>query len=115
MSKGVRGRNLVQGNQGEEMNRRAKIFLPVLLVWLAAAFVYSFIHHGQMRPPKEGRRWSLGFPENLLRITVGHSGISITDLYDRSTEDEPFRKEWCAKMGLGFELPQLAASSTPAS
>jgi integrase len=60
------------------------------------------------------RRRSLGFPENLLRFTVGHSGISITDLYDQSAEDEAYRKEWCAKMGLGFELPVIVDAGHPA-
>ena len=59
------------------------------------------------------RRRSLGFPENLLRFVVGHSGISITDLYDQSPEDEAYRKKWCAKVGLGFELPQLGKAGEP--
>lgn len=53
------------------------------------------------------RRRSIGFPEFLLRSIVGHSGKSITDLYDKSAEDEAFRKYWAEKAGLGFELPEL--------
>jgi hypothetical protein len=44
---------------------------------------------------------------------VGHSGASITDVYDKSAEDEAFRKEWSAKAGLGFELPELCKPGDP--
>jgi integrase len=59
------------------------------------------------------RRRSIGFPEFLLRSIVGHSGRSITDLYDKSADDEAYRKHWAKEAGLGFALPELRKSGAP--
>jgi integrase len=60
------------------------------------------------------RRRRLGFPECLLTSIVGHSGAGITDLYDKSAQDETYRKEWAAKVGLGFALPEFRNATHPA-
>jgi integrase len=43
-------------------------------------------------------------PENLLRYWIGHSCKSITDDYDKGSEDKSYRKQCVLDAGLGFEL-----------
>jgi hypothetical protein len=45
-------------------------------------------------------------PENLLRFWVGHSGRSVTDLYDRVREDRDSRFI-AEQVGLGFDPPEV--------
>jgi integrase len=46
-----------------------------------------------------------GVPEDLIQLWLGHAGRSVTDDYARQLrEDVPFRQEWAARAGLGFEL-----------
>ena len=46
-----------------------------------------------------------GVPEDLIRFWLGHAGRSVTDDYARQLRDDiPFRQEWAARTGLGFEL-----------
>jgi integrase len=47
-------------------------------------------------------------PEDLTRLWLGHSKQSVTDLYAGGLEnDEAWRREWCERAGLGFELNGL--------
>jgi integrase len=47
-------------------------------------------------------------PEDLLRIWMGHASVSVTDLYAEGLRnDESFRRDWCARAGLGFVLDGL--------
>jgi integrase len=45
-------------------------------------------------------------PEDLVRAWIGHSAGSITDKYSKLGSDLQVRREWCEKIGLGFELPR---------
>lgn len=45
-----------------------------------------------------------GVPESIIRFWVGHADKSITDRYDKSSQDTEIRKTWAAKAGLGFSL-----------
>jgi hypothetical protein len=46
-----------------------------------------------------------GVPKDLIRFWLGHAGRSVTDDYARQRRDDvPFRQEWAARVGLGFEL-----------
>jgi integrase len=46
-----------------------------------------------------------GVPDDLIQLWLGHAGRSVTDDYARQLrEDVPFRQEWAARVGLGFEL-----------
>jgi len=38
---------------------------------------------------------------------MGHTGESMSDLYDKIKEDVAFRKQWAEKCGFGFELPSI--------
>ncbi len=47
-------------------------------------------------------------PEDLIKLWLGHSKQSVTDLYARGLEkDEAWRQEWCDRAGLGFMLVGL--------
>lgn len=44
-------------------------------------------------------------PEDLIGLSLGHSGATVTDAYARQVrEDVPFRQKWAEHAGLGFEL-----------
>jgi integrase len=44
-------------------------------------------------------------PEDLIKIWLGHAKNSVTDLYASGLKDDQiWRREWCDKVGLGFEL-----------
>ena len=52
-----------------------------------------------------------GLPENLIKQWLGHSQ-NLIDLYAAQLRyDETYRREWCAKAGLGFELGELGYKS----
>jgi integrase len=44
-------------------------------------------------------------PDGLLKFWMGHSDKSLSDTYDRSREDEQYRKDVAKAMGVGFVLP----------
>jgi integrase len=46
-------------------------------------------------------------PEGLQKFWMGHTGESMTDLYDKIKEDVVFRRMWAEKCGVGFELPSV--------
>jgi integrase len=47
-------------------------------------------------------------PEDLTRLWLGHSKVSVTDFYAGGLEkDEAWRREWCERAGLGFSLVGL--------
>jgi integrase len=47
-------------------------------------------------------------PEDLIRFWLGHSSASVTDLYAEGLQnDEPWRRDWCDRAGLGFVLDGL--------
>jgi len=48
-----------------------------------------------------------GLPEDLIKFWVGHESKSITDRYSKLAQDVAFRQFWCAKAGIGFELPEV--------
>jgi integrase len=51
-------------------------------------------------------------PEDLIRIWLGHSCKSVTDLYAGGLEhDEEWRREWCDTVGMGFGLRGLQNAS----
>ena len=52
-----------------------------------------------------------GLPEDLIKFWVGHGGKSITDRYSKLAQDAQFRQFWCAKAGIGFQLPEAQCSS----
>jgi integrase len=45
-------------------------------------------------------------PNDLIQIWLGHAPTSVTDLYaeDGVKEDREWRREWCDKVGLGFQM-----------
>jgi len=43
-------------------------------------------------------------PEPLIRYWLGHSGVSITDVYDKSSSDDGFRQAEAERVGAGFEF-----------
>lgn len=45
-----------------------------------------------------------GVPEGLIQFWAGHAGETTTDRYDKIRTDVEARKEWAAKIGLGFQL-----------
>jgi hypothetical protein len=46
-------------------------------------------------------------PENLIKQWMGHSQ-SLMDLYAAQLRyDVTYRREWCERAGLGFELGEL--------
>jgi integrase len=52
-----------------------------------------------------------GVPENLIKQWMGHSQ-NLMDLYAaQSRLDMAYRREWCDRAGLGFELGELGYKS----
>jgi integrase len=52
-----------------------------------------------------------GVPENLIKLWMGHSQ-NLMDLYAAQLRlDMAYRREWCEKAGLGFELGELGYKS----
>jgi integrase len=52
-----------------------------------------------------------GVPENLIKQWLGHSQ-NLMDLYAAQLRyDVTYRREWCEKAGLGFELGELGHKS----
>jgi integrase len=52
-----------------------------------------------------------GVPENLIKLWLGHSQ-NLMDLYAAQLRlDVAYRREWCEKAGLGFELGELGYKS----
>lgn len=46
-----------------------------------------------------------GCPEDLVRMWLGHAPTSVTDMYALGLlNDESRRREWCERVGLGFNL-----------
>jgi len=43
-------------------------------------------------------------PESLIRFWLGHSTTSITDLYDKSCEDDSYRQAEAERVGMGFSI-----------
>ena len=76
------------------------------------------------------RRWrvsylkTVGTPDSLLKAWIGHShgnqscekgtwGNDITALYDKSAEDQEWRRTVGNRVGIGFELPDLKSGDPP--
>ena len=58
---------------------------------LFAAFVFAVLR-------------KVGVPEDLIKLWLGHSQ-NVIDLYAAQLRyDESYRRQWCEKAGLGFEL-----------
>jgi len=54
-------------------------------------------------------------PEDLIRLWLGHSKRTITDLHAAGLEhDEAWRREWCERVGLAFSLNGLGGLQKPA-
>ena len=52
-----------------------------------------------------------GAPDDLIKLWLGHSQ-NLIDLYAAQLRyDETYRREWCKKAGLGFELGELGYKS----
>jgi integrase len=52
-----------------------------------------------------------GVPEDLIKLWLGHSQ-NLIDLYAAQLRcDETYRREWCEKAGLGFDLGELGYKS----
>jgi integrase len=52
-----------------------------------------------------------GVPENLIKLWMGHSQ-NLMDLYAAQLRlDIAYRREWCDRAGLGFELGELGYKS----
>jgi hypothetical protein len=50
-------------------------------------------------------------PENLIKLWIGHSQ-NLMDLYAAQLRlDMAYRREWCERAGLGFELGELGYKS----
>src|SRR5258708_17625958 len=53
----------------------------------------------------------VGAPDDLIKLWLGHSQ-NLIDLYAAQLRyDETYRREWCEKAGLGFELGELGYKS----
>lgn len=51
-------------------------------------------------------------PEELIALWIGHAPKTITDLYAEGLkQDRDWRREWCAKAGLGFSWSGLVGAS----
>ena len=46
-------------------------------------------------------------PEGLRKYWMGHPDESLSDLYDKISEDVEFRRKWAEKCGFGFELSSV--------
>jgi hypothetical protein len=54
-----------------------------------------------------------GVPDDLIKLWLGHSQ-NLIDLYAAQLRyDETYRREWCEKAGLGFELGEMISSFRP--
>ena len=52
-----------------------------------------------------------GAPDDLIKLWLGHSQ-NLIDLYAAQLRyDEAYRREWCERVGLGFELGELGYKS----
>lgn len=47
-----------------------------------------------------------GVPRGLVMYWTGHHAADTHDLYVKSDKDEVLRREWAAKAGLGFTIPE---------
>ncbi|MGA8010941.1 MAG: tyrosine-type recombinase/integrase [Candidatus Acidiferrales bacterium] len=54
-----------------------------------------------------------GAPDSLIQFWLGHSGSSMTDVYDRGREDLQYRKDVALSLGVGFELPKTLTATHP--
>jgi integrase len=52
-------------------------------------------------------------PDALLKFWMGHSPKDMSDLYDKSAEDLPYRRHVAKAMGVGFELPKTLTAKPP--
>jgi integrase len=53
-------------------------------------------------------------PEDLIKIWLGHAPTTVTDLYASGLkEDQEWRREWCDKVGLGFQKNNVELSPAP--
>jgi integrase len=53
-------------------------------------------------------------PDGILKFWMGHSKKKdMSDVYDRSSEDVPYRKDVALAMGVGFELPKTLTAKQP--
>lgn len=52
-------------------------------------------------------------PDGLLKFWMGHTKRDMSDVYDRSSEDVPYRKDVSIAMGVGFELPKTLTAKRP--
>jgi hypothetical protein len=53
----------------------------------------------------------VGVPDDLIKLWLGHSQ-NLIDLYAAQLRyDETYRREWCEKAGLGFDLGELGYKS----
>ncbi|MGC1415569.1 MAG: hypothetical protein WA817_09825 [Candidatus Acidiferrum sp.] len=55
----------------------------------------------------------MGCAEDILRGWLGHAGLSQTDVYSKLSENVTARKEWAARVGLGFDLPSISSVDAP--
>jgi hypothetical protein len=46
----------------------------------------------------------------LQKYWLGHAGTDMTDLHDRSSDDEQYRRDVATAMGVGFELPKTLSA-----
>ncbi len=49
-----------------------------------------------------------GVPDALIKFWVGHEAGDITEVYTQVGGEIESRKQWAAKAGLGFQLPELS-------
>jgi len=54
-------------------------------------------------------------PDALLKFWMGHSPKDMTDLYDKSSEDLPYRRHVAKAMGVGFVLPKALTPKSKTS
>ena len=53
-------------------------------------------------------------PWDLEKFWMGHAHKDLTDQYaEQLREDVEYRREWCEKIGLGFQLPDYSQLSQP--
>ena len=65
--------------------------------------------HHCFRRYRATRCREIGVPEDILRGWLGHAGLSQTDVYSKLSENVTARKEWAARVGLGFDLPSISS------
>ena len=69
--------------------------------------------HHCFRRYRATRCREIGAPEDILKFWLGHQRSSITDLYSKLSENAAVRKEWAARVGLGFDLPTISSVDAP--